>query len=269
MVTLPPPEPQPTYRHREIAESFGADAERYDRTRPHYPQALADAILAGLRGKDVLDVGIGTGLSALPFSAAGAHVSGIEADPRMAELARARGFHVDVAKFEEWDGPEAAFDAVAAGQTWHWIDPVAGAAKAAAVLKPRGRLAVFWNVGDPDPEIAAAFGEVYTTVSTGLPFTPWANGASAVAGYEPILARASDGISRTRTFAEPHRLRFDWETTITRDAWLDQVPSMGGHSRMPEDNLAELLRGMGDVVDQHGGSFTMHYATLALVADKN
>ena len=30
------------HQHRQIAESFGIDAERYDRTRPRYPDALID-----------------------------------------------------------------------------------------------------------------------------------------------------------------------------------------------------------------------------------
>jgi SAM-dependent methyltransferase len=268
MVTLPASDPEPSYRHREIAQSFGADAIRYGRTRPHYPQALADAILTGLPGNDILDVGIGTGLSALPFLAAGARVTGVEVDARMAELARSRGFPVDIAKFEEWSGPEAGFDAVVAGQTWHWIDPIAGAAKASAVLKPRGRLGLFWNIPEPDPEIAAAFGEVYRSVDTGLPFTPWTKGVSAITGYEQILARAADGILRANAFIEPERHRFDWQTRVTRDAWLDQVPTMGGHNRIPEERLIELLNGLGSIIDNDGGSFTINYATVALVADK-
>ena len=71
------------------------------------------------------------------------------------------------------------------------IDPVAGAVKAATLLRPGGRLALFWNVGDPAPEIAHAFAEVYRSVNTGLPFTPWA--APALDGYETIMARAIDG----------------------------------------------------------------------------
>ncbi|NRQ40468.1 SAM-dependent methyltransferase, partial [Nonomuraea sp. NN258] len=35
-----PADPQP-HRHREVAESFGTDADRYDRARPGYPQSLA------------------------------------------------------------------------------------------------------------------------------------------------------------------------------------------------------------------------------------
>lgn len=266
MVTLPPaPEPAP-HQHRDIAESFGSDADRYDRARPRYPRALAEAILAGLPGKRVLDVGIGTGLSALPFREAGADILGVEADARMAELARSRGFEVEVARFEGWDAHAARFDAVIAGQTWHWVDPATGAAKAADVLKPGGRIGLFWNIGDPEPQIAAAFGEVYRSIDTGLPFTPWVGGTSAVDGYENILARAEAGIRGTGAFTGPERLRLDWQATITREAWLDQVPTMGGHNRIPEARLSELLYGLGRVVDEHGGSFTMDYATIAVIA---
>jgi predicted RNA methylase len=70
-----------------MAESFGADAERYDRTRTRYPQPMVDAVLAATPGRDVLDVGIGTGVSARPFQVGGCRVLGVEVDERMAEFA--------------------------------------------------------------------------------------------------------------------------------------------------------------------------------------
>ncbi len=50
------------HQHRQVAEPFGSDAERYDRARPSYPGALVEAIVAGSPG--VLDVGCGTGIAA-------------------------------------------------------------------------------------------------------------------------------------------------------------------------------------------------------------
>ncbi|MEU6128103.1 class I SAM-dependent methyltransferase [Saccharopolyspora sp. NPDC047091] len=264
MVT--PGESVPPHEHREIAESFGADADRYDRARPHYPRAVADAVLTGLSGRRVLDVGIGTGISALQFGAAGAEVTGVEVDPRMAELARARGFTVDVARFEDWDAGARTFDAVIAGQTWHWIDPELGAAKAARVLRPGGRLALFWNVAEPEPGIASGFADVYRRSDTGLPFTPWAT--PALASYDAITASAVAGIAATDAFADPVRSRFDRRTTMGRAAWLDQVPTQGGHHRIPADRLAALLAELGRVVDEHGGSFTLDCATIVLTADR-
>src|SRR6266568_8436290 len=35
-----------THLQRQVAESFGADADRYDRSRPSYPGALVERILA-------------------------------------------------------------------------------------------------------------------------------------------------------------------------------------------------------------------------------
>jgi ubiquinone/menaquinone biosynthesis C-methylase UbiE len=52
-----------------MAESFGTDAERYDRARPRYPDALVERIAAGSPGPDVLDVGCGTGIAARQFQA--------------------------------------------------------------------------------------------------------------------------------------------------------------------------------------------------------
>jgi SAM-dependent methyltransferase len=162
------------------------------------------------------------------------------------------------------------FDAVVSGQAWHWIDAAAGTAAAARLLRPGGRLALFWNVGEPASDIAAAFGDVYRSVDTGLPFTPWAGGVSAVDGYlRSIVEPAAEGIRASGLFAEPVLRRFDWSTAITREDWLDQVPTSGGHNRIPAERLAELLDGLGRVVDAHGGSFVMEYATLLVMAERN
>jgi tetratricopeptide (TPR) repeat protein len=47
------------HRHRQVAESFGADPGRYDRARPCYPGALVERIVAASPGPGVLDVGCG------------------------------------------------------------------------------------------------------------------------------------------------------------------------------------------------------------------
>jgi 2-polyprenyl-3-methyl-5-hydroxy-6-metoxy-1,4-benzoquinol methylase len=87
------------------------DPERYKRTRPRYPQAMVQRLVAAIPGPDVLDVGIGTGISARPFLAAGCQVLGVEVDARMAEFARRSGLDVEVAKFEEWEPAGRTFDA--------------------------------------------------------------------------------------------------------------------------------------------------------------
>jgi SAM-dependent methyltransferase len=248
-----------------MAESFGADTERYDRTRPSYPSALVDRIVETSPGRDVLDVGTGTGISARLFAAAGCRVLGVDVDERMAAFARGIGLDVEVAKFEEWESAGRTFDAVVAGQTWHWIEPVAGTAKAAAVLRPAGRLAVFWNAVRLPSDLGVAIGEVYRRV---LPEFPFFRGTAAVGvdAYAPFFERATEGMAAVEDFGEIERWRSDWERTYTKDEWLDQVPTGGGHAHIPPDTLADLLAGIGRAIDDCGGTFIADYATVTVTA---
>ena len=127
------------FEDRSRAESFGDVARCYDRARPSYPPALFDDLLAD-GGRTVLDVGCGTGIVAALLAARGRDVLGVEVDERMAALARAKGIEVEVAAFEGWDDRGRRFGLLTCGQAWHWIDPQAGAHKAAdgAVARAAG-----------------------------------------------------------------------------------------------------------------------------------
>ena len=145
---------------RDRARSFGSVAEDYDRARPTYPGELIDDLVAG-GTPSVLDIGCGTGKAAELFIARGCSVVGVEADSRMADVARRKGIAVEVSDFERWDARDRRFDLVVAAQAWHWMDPDVAPAKAADTLWPGGRLALFWNIGRHDPDVRAALTIVY------------------------------------------------------------------------------------------------------------
>jgi SAM-dependent methyltransferase len=274
-MTAQPPEPVGTsesgtggydraaafHLQRQVAEGFGADAGRYDRARPTYPADLVDRIIAASPGRDVLDVGCGTGISARLFQAVGCRVLGVEPDPRMAELARQGGTETEVAKFEDWDPAGRTFDAVTAAQAWHWVDPVAGVAKAAAVLRPGGRLAVFWNVFGPPKDLREAFAEVFRRVLSDSPSGGFRN-RPAIDLYRAGWEKVADVIRQAGAFGEPEEWLSYWERPYTRDEWLDLVPTSGGFTRRPEAIQQELLDGLGAAVDAAGGTFTMSYTTI-------
>lgn len=273
MVTIPPEQsrrPQPEsrpepHRAREIAESFGTDAERYDRARPRYPDALVERIVAASPGRDVLDVGCGTGIEARQFRAAGCTVLGVEPDPRMADFARRGGVEVEVATFEDWDGAGRTFDAVVSGTAWHWVDPVAGAARAAGVLRSGGLLSVFWHAFELPPDVRDAFADVYQRVVPDSPFD-FRNLGPAVDVYQAMCDKAADGMRAAGGFGEPEQWRFGWERRYTRDEWLDQMPTQGSLTRLPPDTVAQVLAETGAAIDAIGGSFTMPYVTMAVAA---
>jgi SAM-dependent methyltransferase len=248
-----------------MAESFGTDAQRYDQARPGYPDALVARIVAGSPGPDVLDVGCGTGIAARQFQTAGCAVLGVEPDARMAEFARACGLQVEVATFEAWQPAGRTFDAVIAAQSWHWVDPVAGAVKAAQVLRPDGRLAIFGHVFEPPAEVAEPFAAAYRRV---VPDAPFGNQPARrpLDMYQAGYAMVADKIRETGRFNEPEQWRFDWERTYTRDQWLALLPTTGGLTQLPPDKTAVILEAVGTAVDTLGGRFTMQYTTLATTA---
>ncbi len=252
-----------------MAESFGVDPERYDRTRAAYPEAMIERIVTAGPGPDFLNVGCGTGIEARQFRAAGRTVLGVEPDPRMADFARGTGVEVEVATFEVWKPAGRTFDAIVSGTAWHWVDPVAGAAKAARVLRQGGVLAPFGHVYQLPPTVADALAAAYRRVAPDSPVGfDGRSGASILDAYQGLYTRAADGIRATGAFDEPVLWRYDWERTYSRDELLDLVPTSGGLTSLSPDHLADVLAALGAAVDELGGMVTLPYATWGLTATR-
>ncbi|MQY27958.1 class I SAM-dependent methyltransferase [Nocardia aurantia] len=267
MPTPSSPPPIVPHEQRRVAESFGTDAARYDRARPPYPDAMIQRILTTSPGTDVLDVGCGTGIAARQFAAAGCRVLGVEPDARMADFARGTGLDVEVATFETWDAADRSFDVVAAGTAWHWIDPVAGAAKAAQVLRPGGRLAPFWHVFELPGAVKHAFADAYRRVVPDHLFD-FRTERSALDLYRPGFDQAAEGIAAAGAFDVAQQWRFDWEHTYTRDEWLDQLPTQGSLTSLAPEQRRAVLTAVGAAIDDLGGSFTAGYITMVVTATR-
>ncbi|MFD2466639.1 class I SAM-dependent methyltransferase [Amycolatopsis silviterrae] len=262
MPTLPRPEP---HQHRSMAESFGVDPARYDRARPRYPDELVAALVKASPGKEFLDVGCGTGIEGRQLQDHGAVVLGVEPDERMAEFAR-RGFAVEVAKFEEWDPAGRTFDALVSGQAWHWVDPVAGAAKAARVLRPGGRFAAFWHVFMPPEEISQALADALRRAMPDSPFSGNYLKSPSADAYQPMLDKAADGLAETGAFAEAENWRYEWTQDYTRDEWLDLLATQGGVTVATPEQRDQILAEVGRAIDARGGRLTTNYSTAVVTA---
>lgn len=254
-------EPLDLHHAREMAQSFGIDAQGYDAARPSYPDELVRRIVNDRAGLSVLDVGCGTGIAARQFQAAGCCVLGIEPDSRMAHFARASGLTVELGTFESWDPAGRTFDVVAAAQAWHWVDPAAGAQKAAKVLRPGGRLAIFGHVYEPPDAIAQAFSDAFRRAVPDSPFH--GQGRRSIEIYQAGYDRIADTLRETDLFDHVDLWRFDWTRSYQRDEWLALLTTTGGLAPLPVETKAEILHAVGLAIDARGGSFTMEYVTLA------
>ncbi len=242
------------HEDRRRAGSFGDDAELYDRSRPSYPAALIDE-LAGGGGLDVLDVGTGTGKAARLLGERGCRVLGLEPDERMAVVARRHGIEVEPGTFEDWDPAGRTFDLVTAAQAWHWVEPAVGARKAGAVLRPGGRLGVFWNYGSwPAPlegEVRAAYARLEPDLEAYSVLLGNGDNHRHRGAAEAIRATGEWGSVETACFA--------WSLPYSRDEWLDHLVTHSDHRTLADDRRARLLEAVAEVLDRHGGAFEMTY----------
>ncbi|MEV0006376.1 class I SAM-dependent methyltransferase [Micromonospora sp. NPDC050980] len=156
------------------SSSFGAAATAYAEHRPDYAQAAVRWALRAAPGRRVLDLGAGTGKLTATLGAVGAEVTAVEPDPAMlGELRRALpDARALSGSAEAIPLPDAAVDAVLAGNAMHWFDMAAAGPEIARVLAPGGVLAGLWNVLDDRVDWVAGLAEVSGSAAVGPRDTP-------------------------------------------------------------------------------------------------
>jgi len=120
---------------------------RYDQLRPTPPSdlfklltSLAPAHPPGL----VVDLGAGTGISTVPWSAHAARVIGVDVNREMLDVARqAPRVEYRVASAEQTGLPDACADVITCAQSFHWMPYEPTIAEIARLLRPGGCFAAY------------------------------------------------------------------------------------------------------------------------------
>ncbi len=179
------------------APDFGLVAGRYDELRPvdEQWQELFELLVreGGLVARRVLDIGCGTGALAAALAAKGARVWGVDAEPAMLEVARARvttGVGLKEARAEALPFKDGWFDRAVMRLSLHLFDGPAAIAEARRVLGTEGRLAIatfdpvhftgFW-LNAIYPRIAEIDGARFPTLAQ-------IEAAAAAAGFSAVRA---------------------------------------------------------------------------------
>lgn len=254
--------------HPERARLFGEEAERYDQTRPSYPDELIDEVLGtSPEHLSVLDVGCGTGIASRLMAARGARVLGVELNAPMAAVAERSGIPVEAARFETWDPAGRFFDRVTCAQAWHWVDQVTGPSKAASVLRPKGRLCVFWTVGYHPDQLALDLEDAYQRATPGAPL--WIGyGANKRSDLADDASLVTDGIASAGEFEPLEEKRFAWSRGYTSGEWLSQLRTHTDHGALPPGDRDRLFGEIGNAIDRFGGDFTMSCTTILFSATR-
>jgi ubiquinone/menaquinone biosynthesis C-methylase UbiE len=242
------------------ADAFGAMAEEYERGRPGWPADAVSALLRRFGARTVLDLAAGTG-KLTEVLASRAEVVAVEPVDGMRRVLEARlpGVRALTGTAEAIPLPDASVDAVFVAEAFHWFDPERAVAEIARVLRPRGGLAVMWNLAGDDgepwfDELVALVIEHRTEGSRGQrrDTVPWREALEA----EPRLGALRDE-------EVPHEQRSN------RDAIVDQIASFSSIGSLPEDRRSAALAAVRELLERHGiDEVTLRYRAQITSAER-
>lgn len=249
-------------------------AEEYERVRPSYPATLIDRACsrAGLRAGDtVVEVGCGTGKLTRALVERGLRIEAVEPDADLIEVARgldpehAVRFHR--AKFEDVELPAAAFPAVFAATSFHWVDPAVGWSKVASLLRPRGVFVLLTHAGGflrgaLDAEISRVWIEVSPATAEWKPVddeTLWGGveerrgNVSELWSWLTFHELASPDAAEL--FEDVQFLREPLELTLTIADYLDRIRTSNYYLHLTPDQQRRLDDGLAAAIERHGGTY--------------
>ena len=162
--------------------------------------------------------------------------------------------------FEDCAVDAGSCSIVAAAQSWHWVDPVIGPAKAADGLRPGGWITLFWN----RPELGGSVwhDEVQPIYERITPHMTHANNRLTMSGN---IERAVVQLGRSGRFGPCVTKEIPWAGRYTTSEYIDLLGTYSDHRILPDEQRAELHGAIGEWLDGRGGAID-HPFVAELVA---
>jgi SAM-dependent methyltransferase len=250
--------------------AFGTDPAGYHEARAGYPPELYDRIFEGLPPRPaILEIGAGTGIVTEqllrrdparlvviePDEALIEFMAGRMVDPRLEFL---------VAPFPE-AAVEGSFDLIAAAACFHWLEPAPALARINQLLRPSGRVALWWNVyreegiGDP-------FAEAVLPLLDGVSLPP----SEGATGHYSLDWKLHFGQLAAAGFAEMRSFIVRRERVLTPRMARDLYASFSFVSALDPGRREELLDSVSGIVSNrfNGAAPTIVLTPLYLASKR-
>jgi SAM-dependent methyltransferase len=229
--------------------AFDRVAALYDAQRSGYPRQLfADLMTIGrLRAGDrALEIGCGSGQATEGFLAEGLEVIGVDPGESLIDLARQKfsgsaRVRFEASTFEQWPLEDRKFHLVAAAQSWHWVAPEVGFAKAADALLPHGKLAIFGHMPVWPAELIDRLRPIYARLAPEL----WARPGEA--WYLP-QGPIPDLIAASGLFERPENRSYVWRRAYSARSFAGYLGTRSEILRLPAERRDSLLQAVENTV---------------------
>ncbi len=252
---------------KQQRRTFDEVADAYASVRPQVPPPAVDALwehLALSPDGSVVEVGCGTGQLTKHLAERGARVTAIDPGAKLLQAcARAvagQGVTLVESTFEAWDPAGARFDAVAACQAAHWIEPGVFLERAVGALQPGGRLGLLWHTDVSEgTEFWDATQHLYDHYLPDASGKPPRTIPLHVAAYERALG--ADARFETR----PRQI-WPWTREYDADSYALMLSTHSPVRMLSEEGREAFIAGHREVIGQLGGQVMRFHETVMLRA---
>ncbi|NEO53329.1 MAG: class I SAM-dependent methyltransferase [Okeania sp. SIO3B5] len=252
---------------------YGQIADAYDRTRPRYPQPLANRVveIAQLSSNTkILEIGCATGTATTSFADLGFSMICVEPNSESYKIAVKNCAHYERVKiinttFEEWELEKNQFDVVLAATSFHWVSPEIRYAKTAEALKTNGFLVLLWNTPpQPSQDIyRELLDSVYQTYASDV------KGYEAIATHQKNISSIGNAVIDSGKFQNLVSEELICEVTYDIDDYLALLSTLSPYIAMDAKQRNTLFEKLSTILKEYYGNIiNLSYLSALQIAQK-